>query len=254
MVKPVALLTDFGTKKGSHYIAAMKSVIHNISPKSMIFDISHDLTPYSIAEATFMVSYALHTMTEPTIIVAVIDPGVGTDRDIIALAFENGHIVIGPNNGIFSLPATVYQNEILDIWSGDIFHMTKPLQTGDMLFQLEDENGNIVLEFNVTQTQSVEDVIEDFDDYNVYDLITDENRHIYFSVDENKGGIFQFEIESDTLPIVEDFACASGNIETPDSEWDFIDGIYFRGEKLEPTDYLDNTGKAATVNLFEHEE
>ena len=146
------------------------------------------------------------------------------------------------------------ENEILDIWSGDIFHMTKPLQTGDMLFQLEDENGNIVLEFNVTQTQSVEDVIEYFDDYNVYDLITDENRHIYFSVDENKGGIFQFEIESDTLPIVEDFACASGNIETPDSEWDFIDGIYFRGEKLEPTDYLDNTGKAATVNLFEHEE
>lgn len=146
------------------------------------------------------------------------------------------------------------ENEILDIWSGDIFHMTKPLQTGDMLFQLEDENGNIVLEFNVTQTQSVEDFIEDFDDYNVYDLITDENRHIYFSVDENKGGIFQFEIESDTLPIVEDFACASGNIETPDSEWDFIDGIYFRGEKLEPTDYLDNTGKAATVNLFEHEE
>lgn len=146
------------------------------------------------------------------------------------------------------------ENEILDIWSGDIFHMTKPLQTGDMLFQLEDENGNIVLEFNVSQTQSVEDVIEYFDDYNVYDLITDENRHIYFSVDENKGGIFQFEIESDTLPIVEDFACASGNIETPDSEWDFIDGIYFRGEKLEPTDYLDNTGKAATVNLFEHKE
>jgi hypothetical protein len=147
----------------------------------------------------------------------------------------------------------IQENEILDIWSGDIFHMTKPLQTGDMLFQLEDEDGNIVLEFNITETQSVEDVIEDFDDYNVYDLITDENRHIYFSVDENKGGIYQFEIESDTLPTAEDFACASGNIETPESEWDFIDGIYFRGEKLEPTDYLDNTGKAATVNLFEHE-
>lgn len=145
------------------------------------------------------------------------------------------------------------ENEILDIWSGDIFHMTKPLQTGDMLFQLEDEDGNIVLEFNVTETQSVEDVIEDFDDYNVYDLITDENRHIYFSVDENKGGIFQFEIESDTIPTAEDFAISAGNIETPESEWDFIDGIYFRGEKLEPTDYLDNTGKAATVNLFEHE-
>jgi len=117
MVKPVALLTDFGTKKGSHYIAAMKSVIHKISPKSMILDINHDLTPYSIAEATFMASYALHTMTEPTIIVAVIDPGVGTERDIIAIVFDNGHVLIGPNNGIFSLPVTVYQKSITEIYT-----------------------------------------------------------------------------------------------------------------------------------------
>ena len=119
MVKPVALLTDFGTKKGSHYIAAMKSVIHKLSPKSMILDVSHDLTPYSIAEATFMVSYALHTMTEPTIIVAVIDPGVGTERDIIAVVFDNGHTVIGPNNGIFSLAVTVYQKNIVEIYNVD---------------------------------------------------------------------------------------------------------------------------------------
>jgi S-adenosylmethionine hydrolase len=117
MAKPIALITDFGTEKGSHYIAAMKSVIHNISPKSLILDVSHDLTPYSIAEATFMVSYALHTMTEPTIIVAVVDPGVGTERDIIAILFDNGHIVIGPNNGIFSLPVTIYQKSITEIYS-----------------------------------------------------------------------------------------------------------------------------------------
>ncbi len=117
MVKPVALITDFGTHKGSHYIAAMKSVIYNISPKSLILDINHDLTPYSIAEATFMVSYALHTMTEPTVIVAVIDPGVGTERDIIAIVLDNGHVVIGPNNGIFSLPVTVYQKNITDIYT-----------------------------------------------------------------------------------------------------------------------------------------
>jgi S-adenosylmethionine hydrolase len=119
MVKPVAILTDFGTEKGSHYIAAMKSVIHNISPKSKIIDICHDLTPYSIAEATFMVSYALHTMTEPTIIVAVVDPGVGTERDIIAITFDSGHVVIGPNNGIFSLPVTVYQKSIEEIYTVD---------------------------------------------------------------------------------------------------------------------------------------
>jgi S-adenosyl-L-methionine hydrolase (adenosine-forming) len=117
MVKPVALLTDFGTKRGSHYVAAMKSVIHSISPKSEILDINHDLTPYSIAEATFMISYALHTMTEPTVIVVVVDPGVGTARDIVAIAFDNGHVVIGPNNGIFSLPVTIYQKNISEIYT-----------------------------------------------------------------------------------------------------------------------------------------
>lgn len=117
----VALITDFGTKKGSHYIAAMKSVIHTISPKSRIIDISHDLTPYSIAEATFMVSYALHTMIEPSIIVVVVDPGVGTERDIIAVVFENGHVVVGPNNGIFSLPITVHP-----ISNGEIYTVDNP--------------------------------------------------------------------------------------------------------------------------------
>jgi len=123
MVKPVALITDFGTQKGSHYIAAMKSVIHFFSPKSPILDIVHDITPYSIAEATFMISYALYTMVEPSVIVVVVDPGVGTERDIIAVTFEHGHIVIGPNNGIFSLPIATYSmNEVYRVDNPKLYY------------------------------------------------------------------------------------------------------------------------------------
>ena len=67
----------------------------------MILDINHDLTPYSIAETTFMISYALHTMTEPSIIVAVVDPGVGTSRRPLVVS-TGKHTFIGPDNGIFS--------------------------------------------------------------------------------------------------------------------------------------------------------
>lgn len=145
-------------------------------------------------------------------------------------------------------------DSIVDIYSGDIFHFTKPLDTSDMMFQVLDENDTILSEFNFKEIGSIYDIIEDFDDYQYYDLIPQENRNIYLSIDEDKGGIYSFEIESDTLPVASDFACVTGNIEAPDLEWDFIDSVYFKGAKIEPVDYLDNTGKAATVHLYEFED
>lgn len=143
--------------------------------------------------------------------------------------------------------------EIIDIWSGDIFHFTKAFGDEKMLFVLEDENNNKVLEFGISDTASIEDMIDDYDDYTSYELIPDENRHQYLSIDENKGGIYSFEFESDEVPKASDFACAPCSIDTPDDEFDFIDSIYFKGQKLEPIDYLDNSGKAASVYIYEFE-
>ena len=49
---------------------------------------------------------------------------------------------------------------------------------------------------------------------------------------------------------MEDFAYLNGDIETPEGCWDFIDKIFFKGEELEITDCLDNTGKATSVYLW----
>jgi hypothetical protein len=73
---------------------------------------------------------------------------------------------------------------------------------------------------------------------------------LYLSVDENKGGIFTFTFESDTVPTPSDFTYSTGSIDTPDGDYDFVDKIFFKGRPLEIKDNLDNSGKASTVKIF----
>ncbi len=139
----------------------------------------------------------------------------------------------------------------IEIWDGDLFHITKPLDNGTMTFEVEDENGEIVLNFGIDDVSDIYEMIEDFDDYNSHEAYPEENKNVYISVDESKGGLFYCEFESDELPIPSDFACSPSSVDTPDDEWDIIDSIYFKGQKLEVTDYLDNWGKSSSVKIFE---
>ncbi|MHA2131820.1 MAG: SAM hydrolase/SAM-dependent halogenase family protein [Promethearchaeota archaeon] len=100
-MKPIiALLTDFGTK-GQHYVAAMKAVILNINSLVNIIDISHQISPFSILEASYVLKTTYKYFPEKTFFVVVVDPGVGSSREIIALKTSSNYFFIGPNNGIF---------------------------------------------------------------------------------------------------------------------------------------------------------
>lgn len=144
----------------------------------------------------------------------------------------------------------------LDFWDGEIFHKTEAFDNGTMHFEIIDEEGNKVSEFGIGEISSLYDVIEDYDDkyeFRGYNAIPEYNvppTNLYLSVDENKGGIYSFTVESDTVPVATDFTVSSGTIDTPDGEYDFIDQIFFKGEPLEIDDYLDNSGKASTVTVF----
>ena len=96
----IALLTDFGTK-GQHYVASMKGVILKINPKAQIVDISHNITPYAVIEAAYALKSTYPHFPEGTVFVVVVDPGVGTSRDILAIKTKSNYYFIGPNNGIF---------------------------------------------------------------------------------------------------------------------------------------------------------
>lgn len=97
---PITLLTDFGT--ADHYVAAMKGVILGICPEAPIVDISHEVRPFAIAQGAYLLSQAWEYFPKGTVHVAVVDPGVGSDRRAI-VAQAAGHYFVGPDNGVLSM-------------------------------------------------------------------------------------------------------------------------------------------------------
>jgi hypothetical protein len=139
----------------------------------------------------------------------------------------------------------------IDIYDGDLFHINKALDNNTMIFELEDEGGNVVLEFKIEDVKHVSSINEEWDDYKFHTAYpTEEGENIFVTVDENKGGIFEFEIESDEVPTIEDFTYCHGSVDFPDGDWDYIDRIFFKGNEIEPSDFLDNNGKASQLNIF----
>jgi S-adenosyl-L-methionine hydrolase (adenosine-forming) len=95
----ITLTTDFGA--GSHYTAAMKGVILSICPTAMIVDLSHDVPPQDIRRAALLLDDAAEWFPPDTIHVAVVDPGVGTDRAIVYARIGRQQF-IAPDNGLLS--------------------------------------------------------------------------------------------------------------------------------------------------------
>jgi S-adenosylmethionine hydrolase len=99
MPSTIALITDFGLQ--DTYVAAMKSVIYSILGPQSILDLTHQITPGDIQQAAFEI-WRIHAyLPTDSVIIAVVDPGVGTSRKAIALQFP-GLACVGPDNGIFS--------------------------------------------------------------------------------------------------------------------------------------------------------
>jgi S-adenosylmethionine hydrolase len=96
----VALLTDFGTR--DHYVGAMKAVILSVCPEATLVDITHDIPPHDIVTGALELAAACPYFPGGSVFVAVVDPGVGSNRRGIA-AEAGGYSFVGPDNGVLSL-------------------------------------------------------------------------------------------------------------------------------------------------------
>ena len=95
----ITLLTDFGTT--DYFVGAMKGVILSVNPQAVIVDITHEIPAQDVAAGAFTLLAAYDAFPEGTIHVAVVDPGVGSERRAIVVT-AGKHFFVGPDNGIFS--------------------------------------------------------------------------------------------------------------------------------------------------------
>jgi S-adenosylmethionine hydrolase len=98
----ITLLTDFGTADG--YVGAMKGVIVSLCPRARIVDLTHEIAAGDVRGGAFALATAAPSFPGATVHVAVVDPGVGTERRAL-LVEAGGAFFIGPDNGLLSLAA-----------------------------------------------------------------------------------------------------------------------------------------------------
>ncbi len=95
----ITLTTDFGTRDG--YVGAMKGVILRICPGVRVIDLTHQIAPQDVSAAAAALANAVPYFPTDAIHVAVVDPGVGSDRRGIVLVSPDWTLV-GPDNGLFA--------------------------------------------------------------------------------------------------------------------------------------------------------
>ncbi|NVJ60418.1 MAG: SAM-dependent chlorinase/fluorinase [Gammaproteobacteria bacterium] len=103
----ITLLTDFGSQDG--YVAAMVGYLHTHAANTKVYEVSHDITPQDVWQAAFALKRYAKEFPAETIHISVIDPGVGSDRKALALKCDRQWL-IGPDNGVLSLAAELYEN------------------------------------------------------------------------------------------------------------------------------------------------
>jgi len=100
MKKPIiTLLTDFGLT--DEYVGVMKGVIFSVNRNVDIVDITHHIPRHDVQQAALMLKSAFSFFPAGSIHVAVVDPGVGSRRDILCLKHD-GHFFLAPDNGILT--------------------------------------------------------------------------------------------------------------------------------------------------------
>lgn len=95
----ITLTTDFGHK--GPFAAIMKGVILQRFRQARVIDLAHDIPAYWPAEAGFWIAHSYHWFPSGTVHVAIVDPGVGTGRQII-IAEHDGHVFMAPDNGLLA--------------------------------------------------------------------------------------------------------------------------------------------------------
>ncbi len=96
----IALLTDFGLE--DFFVPSLKAVILSLNPEARLVDVSHSVRSFDLRSAAFLLQACFRFFPPGTIFLAIVDPGVGSGRRILAAETER-YKFIAPDNGLLSL-------------------------------------------------------------------------------------------------------------------------------------------------------
>jgi hypothetical protein len=164
----ITLLSDFG--EADHYVACMKGVLLQRAPTAQIVDITHVIQPQDIVHGAFVLRQTFEYFPQGTIHIAVVDPGVGTKRRILAARYAN-QIVLAPDNGMMTFlhrdfvleelrvveNSRLYQNEVSNTFHGrDVFAPVAGHLWQGMLFEKVGPIARELELLNIEQPKSLE--------------------------------------------------------------------------------------------------
>lgn len=97
MNKLIVFQSDFGIGDGA--VASMVGVSHEVDMDLKIHHLTHDITPYSLWEASYRLFQTIQFWPKHTVFVSVVDPGVGSSRKAVVVETSDGHYIVTPDNG-----------------------------------------------------------------------------------------------------------------------------------------------------------
>ena len=98
--RPIVFLSDFGL--GNEWVGLCHAVMSGISPQCPIVDLSHLVRPLEVASGAILLADAIPYLSEDAVVLGVVDPTVGKDREV-AIETVSGRHLVGPDNGLLSL-------------------------------------------------------------------------------------------------------------------------------------------------------
>ncbi len=99
-MRPICFLSDFGL--GDDFVGLCKGVMLRIAPEATVVDLTHEVPGFGVEAGAEILEHATRYMPEKIIYLAVVDPGVGTERRALALKTASGALLVGPDNGLLT--------------------------------------------------------------------------------------------------------------------------------------------------------
>jgi S-adenosylmethionine hydrolase len=100
-VRPIVFLTDYGL--ADEFVGVCHAVIARVAPEVRVIDLTHAVPRHSVLHGAVTLGRSVRFAPEDSVFLAVVDPGVGSERRPIAVEASSGAVLVGPDNGLLSM-------------------------------------------------------------------------------------------------------------------------------------------------------